>query len=424
MANNFDSNFTRKLLPGVMEAFESKRTVSKTVNTQRLNGVFGGNTGDTVDFKRPTDYKSVRTSSGDISGTTAQSIITGKASGVVQDYITVEVDFQEADQALKMGGEDLTRFYDDMATRVVTDLEVDFSKFCVKNAGLLSGTPGTAVSEWSDVANAGALMDSLGVPSGPKMYVGNPFLNTSLANIQRSIGAVDSLVSPAFRDATVSSNFAGMTVMTSTALAAATVGNFTDRAGTLSGAPTPTYLAAKDSMTQVLSVTGLSANTVVKAGEVIQVTGRSRLNLSTRQIALNAAGAEILWTATVTADVTLNGSGAGDLVCTGPAVFEAAGAYNTVSSAVASGDVVTLLYPANATTQANLFYHRDAFAIGSVSIEKLFSTDTLGTTKDGLQLRCSKGASIRENKQIVRFDFRPAYAVLNPFFAGQGFGTP
>jgi len=253
---------------------------------------------------------------------------------------------------------------------------------------------------------------------------GNPFLQSSLADIQRSLGAVDSLVSPAFQDATLSRSFAGFNVLTADALASVTTPAFADKAGTLSATPTLTYLAAKDSMTQTLAVTGLTANGVVKAGEIIQVTGRNRLNLSTRQPMLNASGAQVLWTAVVTADVTLNGSGAGDLVCTGPAIFESGGAYNTTDTALASGDVVTLLYPASAVTQANLFYHKNAFGIGSVPIEKLFSTDTIGTSKDGLQMRCSKGASIRENKQIVRFDLRPAYSALNPFFAGQGFGTP
>ena len=267
-------------------------------------------------------------------------------------------------------------------------------------------------------------MRSAGVPTGDHYYIGNPFLQSSLADIQRSLGAVDSLVSPAFRDATLSNQFAGFKVMTADALATVTTGAFADKAGTLSATPTLTYVAAKDSMTQVLAVTGFTASGVIKAGEVIQVTGRNRLNLSTRQPVLNAAGAQVLWTAVVTADVTLDGSGAGSLVCTGPAIFESGGAYNTTDTALASGDVVTMLYPASAVTQANLFYHKNAFGIGSVPIEKLFSTDTIGTSKDGLQIRCSKGASIRENKQIVRFDIRPAYAALNPFFAGQGFGTP
>jgi len=423
MANSINL-FTRKLMQGVMESFESKRVVSKTVNTALLSGAFGKGTGANVDFPRPTDYVSSRTSDGDISSGSPSDIITGKATATVQDYITVEVDYQEADQAINMGGNSEKDFYDAAAMRIVTDLEVDFSAFALKNTALSAGTPGTAVSTWAEVANAGALMRSAGVPMGGWSYVGNPFLQSSLADIQRSLGAADPLVSEAFRNATLSSSFAGFKVLTADALATVTTGAMADKAGTLSATPTLTYVAAKDSMTQTLSVTGMTAAAVIKAGEIIQVTGRNRLNLSTRQPVLNAAGAQVLWTATVTADVTLDGSGAGDLVCTGPAIYEASGAYNTTDTALASGDVVTMLYPASAVTQANLFYHKDAFGIGSVPIEKLFSTDTVGTSKDGLQIRCSKGASIRENKQIVRFDLRPAYSALNPFFAGQGFGTP
>jgi hypothetical protein len=422
MANDI-VRFTRKMMEGTMEAFESKRVVSKQVNTALLSGAFGKGTGANVDFPRPTDYVSNRTSDGDISGTTAGDIITGKATATVQDYITVELDYQEADQAINMGGDAESEFFSSAAQRIVTDLETDFSDFAMLNTALKSGTPGTAISAWSEIANAGALMRSSGVPMGNWTYLGNPFMQAALADVQKSLNTVDSLVSPAFRDATLSNSFAGFKVLTSDNLSTVTTGAFADKAGTLSGTPTATYSAAKDTMTQSLAVTGLTAAGVVKAGEIIQVTGRNRLNLSTRNPMLDASGAQVLWTAVVTADVTLSG-GAGTLVCTGPAIYEATGAYNTVDSALTSGDVVTLLYPASAVTQPNLFFHKNAFGIGSVPIEKLYSTDTLGVTKDGLQLRCSKGTSIRENKQIVRFDLRPAYAALNPFFAGQGFGTP
>jgi hypothetical protein len=104
MANNFDSNFTRKLARVFLEKFDSDRVLSKNVNTQLLQGKFDPSTGTIVDFKRPTDYRSLRTSGGDVSGAgnTAGDIITGKASGTVQDYFTVHVDFSEADEALKM----------------------------------------------------------------------------------------------------------------------------------------------------------------------------------------------------------------------------------------------------------------------------------------------------------------------------------
>lgn len=426
MANDFDSNITRKLMRVFLEQFENKRVISKNVNTVLLKNVFNPSTGDTVDYKRPTDYKSTRTSDGDISATTAQSIITGKASAVVQDYITVEVDWLEADQAIKM--DQMDQLLDPMSTRIKTDLELDFARFALKNTAMLAGTVGTAADTWDDVAEAGAIMEASGVPQdGDWNYFVNPFTQRKLASTNRSLGAggaVGERIKTSLDKAIIADDFAGLRVMT-----ASTLGNYNtqagaDRAGTLSGNPDVTYVTTKDTMTQVLPVTAFQANLVVKAGETIQITGRNRLNLSTREVILDENGAVIVWTATVNADVTLGASGEGNIVVTGPAIFEAAGAYNTVDSAPVSGDVVTLLGAAATIIQPNLFWHKEAFGIGSVPIEKLFSTDTLGTTKDGLQMRISKGASIRENKQILRIDLRPAYAALNPFLAGQGFGAP
>ena len=425
MANNFDSNITRPLARVFLEKFEDDRVLSKNVNTQLLAGKFNASTGDTVDFKRPTDYVSNRTATGDISGTTASDIVTGKASGVVQDYFTVEVDFNEADEALKM--DQLDMLLAPMATRIKTDMELDFAKFMKNNTALLAGTVGTPVSTWDHVAAAGAVMQSSGIPmDGAWCAAVNPYTQIALASNQRSLGG-ETGNDTANKKATISDNFAGMKVMSATTLASHTTGVGADRAGTLSASPVVTYVAAKDSMTQVLAVAGFQANLVVQAGETVSITAASgsvnKLNLSTREAIVDASGSQVIWSGTVTATVTLSGTGTGNLVVTGPAIFEAAGQYNTVSQAPLSGDAVTLGGAAATLIQPNLFWHKQAFSIGSVPLKKLYSTDTVATTEDGLQFRVSKGVSFRENKQIVRIDFRPAYGVMNPFFAGQLFGS-
>ncbi len=162
MANNFDSNFTRKLARIFLEKFDSERILSKNVDTQLLTGKFDPSTGDTVDFKRPTDYLSVRTSNGDVSGATASDIITGKASGVVQDYFTAFVNYDEADEAIKM--DQIDQLLAPLATRIKTDLELDFAAFMMKNTALLAGTVGTPADVWDDVAEAGAVLQANGVP--------------------------------------------------------------------------------------------------------------------------------------------------------------------------------------------------------------------------------------------------------------------
>lgn len=425
MANNFDSNFTRQLARVFLEKFETNRVLSKNVDTQLLDGKFNPASGDTVDFKRPTDYVSKRTSAGDISGGSRSDIITGKASGTVQDYFTVDVDFDEADEAIKM--DQIDQLLEPAATRIVTDMEVDFADYMMKNANLLAGTVGTAASTWDHVAEAGALMQSTGIPmDGKWCYSVNPYTQTSLASNQRSLGAggtAGGLVSDAHRNAIISDNFAGLKVMTATSLSTYTTHSGADRVGALSANPDVTYVTHKDTMKQTLAVNGFQANLQVRAGDVIKITGRNRLNLSTRQPIVDDAGSNVEFTAVVAEAVTLSGTGTGNIVISGPAIYEATGAYNTVDSAPVSGDVVTLLGSASTLYQPNMFWHKQAFSIGSVPIKKLYSTDTIATTKDGLQIRVSKYADGDKNKQIVRFDLRPAYATLNPFFAGHGYGS-
>lgn len=422
MANNVESNVTQKVMKSFLSKFESDRVLSRNVNTQLFQGKFTPDFGDTISVKRATDYNAVRTPEGNVTSETESSIIAGKASAVVQDYFTTFVSYNEADEAIKLG--QLDQLLAPMATRLKTDFEVDYAGFMMKNTALLSGTPGVAADSWSDIANFGATLQASGVPGDGQWFSSvNPYTQRRLADTQRAIGAVDPLVSQAFRNATIANDFAGMKVMTSTTLDTYTTGTGADRAGTLSSNPVVTYLGAKDTMTQVLPVTGLQANLVVAAGETIQIVGRNRLNLSTRKPIVDDTGAVIVYTGTVTASVTLNGSGAGNLVVTGPAIFETDGQYNTVASAPVSGDVVNLLGSADTLIQPNLFWHKDAFVIASVPIERLHNTDTFAQTEDGLQFRVSKGSDFLANKQRLRIDFRPAYGVMNPFFAGQGFGS-
>jgi len=84
--------------------------------------------------------------------------------------------------------------------------------------------------------------------------------------------------------------------------------------------------------------------------------------------------------------------------------------------------VVTLGGAASTIIQPNLFWHKQAFTVASVPIKRLHATDTIATTEDGLQLRVTKDSDFYKNQNQVRIDFRPAYGVMNPFFAGQGFG--
>ena len=420
MANNLSSNITRPLAKVFLEAFESSRVVTKTVNTQLLSGRFNPSTGSNVDFKRPHDYNTIRTAGGDISGSTKSDIIAGKATGTVQDYFTAATEWSNIQQALEL--DQLEQILEPMARRLVTDLELDLGLFMRKNTGLNYGARNTAVDAWSDVAGAGAMMDAVGVPmSDNKFYLMNPFTTTSLASAQNGLNASDGLVRTAWEKAQISSNFGGMRALTSNALSSYTSGSTTDRAGALNGAPDATYVTAKDTMQQTLAIDALGTGTIV-AGDQIQIAGVNRLNIATRQVMLDAAGAAVPWTGTVLSTVTIAGNAA-SVVVSGAAIYEANGQYNTVDAAPADGAVVTILGTAATVYQPNLFYTEQAFGLGTVKLPKLYSTDTVATTSDGMSIRVSKYSDGDSNTQKIRFDLLPAYAVFNPNFAGQGYGV-
>lgn len=425
--NVLGSNTTTPLAESFLKGFESSRVLTKTVDTQLIDGLLSPKAGTTVDVRRPHDYKSDRTSNGDISSTDRSDIVAGKATGTVQNYFTVHMDWDEVDEATKL--DKLDQILAPAAQRIVTDLELDFGKYMYKNCNLHYGTPGTVVDAWSDVAGAQALMSSIGVPNeGECYYVMNPFTTTNLANVQNGLYAGgESLVKSSWEEAKLSRKFGNMQAMTSACLPSYTSGTLSagaNRAGTLSATPTATYSGHKDTMIQSLAVTGFGSGAdTITAGEVITVTGRNRVGLATRSAFTDATGAQILWSGVVTADVTLSG-GAGTIAVAGAGIYEANGQYNTVDSALTSGDVVTIINAAASTVyQPNLFYHKQAFGIGFVKLKKLYATDTVVTTKDGLSIRVCKYADGDANKQKVRFDVVPAYATFNPFFAGQGFGV-
>lgn len=424
MANNLDSNITRKLLRKFLPDMESQRVLSKTVDTQLFVGQNGFNpsTGSTIDIKRPHRYLARRTSGGDISSGTNNSIIAGKATATVQDYITVKIPFSNLEEALKLDQlEDVTR---PAAEEIITTLETSFGAYMINNAALSHGAPDTPVTLWSHVAGAKSLMQSIGVPRGNQYYAMNPFTVQNLADKQSAL-AVDSgrIVNTAWEEAQITNKLAGLKTISTDSLSNRTSSTMADRAGTLSATPTATYLSVKDTMIQTLAVTALSADSTIKAGEIIEVTGRFYTNQKTRQTFLNQAGAAVKWRCVVIADVLLDGSGAGNVVVSGPAIFEANGQYNNVSSALTSGDVITVLGTSATLYQPNLFYHEMAFSIAFVKLPKLFSTDTTVVTKDGIMVRVSKYSDGDANSQSIRFDVLPAFATLNPFFAGQGFGV-
>lgn len=425
MANNLDSNITRKVMRAFIPAFEKQRVLSKTVNTQLFKGEFTPASGDYVDIKRPHQYGAVRTATGDISSSGTNDIQSGKATATVQNYITVPIDWTNKEEALKL--DQLEEILKPAAETCCIELETSFCDFMYQRAALLSGTVGTAMDAWADVANPMSLMKSLGVPEGEHNMVVNPFTIQNLAGAQTGLSADPSrLVQTAWERAQIASPFAGLRVLASNSLSSYVSGDTADRAGALTAAPDQTYVTHKDSMIQTIAVDSFTADGTFKAGEMIEIADTYYVHPRTKKIVLDASGSPITWKGTITADGAFV-AGAANITVSGPALFEYSagtnfGQYDNIDAAIAGTEVVNLLGAASTTYQPNLFYHKDAFAIAFVKLPKLYSTDTIAVTSDGIAIRVSKYSDGDANTQKIRFDLLPAFACLNPFFAGKAWG--
>lgn len=430
MANNFASNTEKRIVDSFIKNFESTRVLTRTVNTQLVSGSngFTPKTGETVFVRRPYETTAVESANGDITGL-SNDIVSGQAPVKVQNMITTYADWEVIDQALKMDRMD--EIMKPYATRLVTQLEGNLGRYMQRNAGLLSGQPGTVISKWSDVAGMNTLMESMGIPTldGNAYAVLSPAVRQNLADAQSGLSSGDNtLVNEAWKRSMISKDFGGLTALSSNHIPTYQSGATTVRTGTLAAAPDSTYVTHKDTMIQTLSLTGLTASVTdaVRPGDQIVITqaGRSRINPHTKEIIFGTDGDPVEYTFTVVTGGDTTAGGAVTVTATCAALNETDGAYNNISTALASGDTFTILGSPNVTYQSALFYHKDAFALATVDIPKLHSTDTVMKSEDGFAIRMSRYANGDANTNKVRFDLLPAYGVLNPAFAGNGFGIP
>lgn len=421
MAHNTASNYSEKLLEKFVKSYETKRVVTKSVNTSLFDGQYTSDTGGTVSIKRPHIAKVSKTSAGDLTAESQSDIIAGKATGQIQNRYTVWTEWSTYEEALELN--QLETILDRFADQLNVDLETDFCAWMHKWGGLCYGTPGTIADAWEDVAGAGAFLKELGA-SGEMYYVMPPMNAMKLVSAQSGLNASDKLVRTAWEKAQISRDFGGMMAITSNTMSNRTNTVMTDRAGTLSSGPTVTYVGAKDTMTQVLALTGLNGGVTVtlKAGEVIEFTGsRYYAHPQNHQTIFDDTGAAIQWRCVVTADTALT-NGAGNVTVTSAGIYEATGQYNNMNAALANADTFNVLGTSGAVVKPNLFFAKDAFGIAFMEIPKLTEQDAGMITKDGIAIRVSRGSNITTDKKLVRFDMHPIFVPFNPLWGGQAFG--
>lgn len=425
MANSLNSNVSSIVLKKFAPGFLSTNVLLRAVDRQVIQGEINPNTGESVSLKRPMQYKAERTTSGDLTSASPSNLISGKIEAKISNYCTVWIEYSQLEQAIKLNQweEILAPAYE----RMNTELELELANYILKNGGLSLGTVGTAITKWSDVAQVGSMLNDIGLNTGKKYAIMDPWAAQALADKQSALqsGNVE-LIRSAWEDAQIAGNFGGVRALMSNALASRTSGSAAGAASvTVKTTPTVDYATVKDTMLMTVVLTGASlAGKTLKVGDQVQFDTRYLINQQTKQT-MRRNGTPVKFTGTVTADASAVGNDI-TVVLSAAAVFDATNPqFNTVASQIVATDAVTILGAASTEYKPNIFMHEKAIAMGAVALPKLQGWDStvMTSASTGLSMRATLSSNPITNVQGVRIDILPAFATLLPLGCGQFFGN-
>lgn len=324
--------------------------------------VNGYKKGDTISIRRPADF-TIR------SGATmsAQDVIEGKTTLVVDQQIGIDFQFTSTDLTLKV--EDMAeRIIKPAMSRIANELASDVLTQMYRGTYNLVGTQGTRVDSFSDFSKAPERMDEMAIPSDNRHAILCPSDFWGLVGSQTALYA-PSLVGSAYRSGDLG-DLGGLATMMSQVTPAHTVGPLGGTPLVNGATQNVSYDTAKNAWTQSLITDGWTASAAarVKAGDVftIYAAGTSGAKLKMVNPKTKVATA-IDQQFVVISDGSSDASGNLTLTISPPIITS--GPYQTVN--VAPADNAGLVFDGTASTayRQNLAFHKNAMALAVVPME-------------------------------------------------------
>ena len=418
--NNMSKNVSQKVLQKFLPAFASDLVLTKTVNRQIIANKIDNTTGDSIQIKRPHQFKTEESDDGDLTGKDPSALVGATATAKVGKYITVYVGWSQIEEALELN--QLSTILSPIARTMATKLEDRIANFILANGALSIGNAGSGIKEWDEVSRAGALFKDMGQP-GRKYAALSPWSIAALANKQTALANGD-LNRSAWEKAQIPRNFAGLdAVFDANSLATRTTGQAAGVATlTVKTAPTIDYMTVKDTYQFTVPLTGATAsvNGFLKAGDQLIFSATAWVNQMNKQPIIGDSGDIIAFTCTVMADANSDASGNITVTCSGVPIYDAGlPQYNTVARAVTAGDAVMVRGAKGKLIKPSLFYTDSFMGLATIKLPKLHSIDSSVVSWNGLSIRAHKWSDGTKNGQFMRFDLLPALACFNPMEGGQ-----
>ncbi|NIE67470.1 P22 phage major capsid protein family protein [Burkholderia sp. Ax-1719] len=409
---------------------ENELTFTDKVNREYDDkfAIPGAKIGYTVNVRRPARFKGTVGPALNV-----EDFVEGSVPVTLTTQFHVDTQFSTADLLLSMD-DFKRRLIKPAVAAIANKIDFDGTTFAYQNTANAVGTPGTKPNSLATFLNAGAILDSEGVPrDGERNIVLDPF------TMAASVGGFSNLFNPQaqigeqYKKGLIGRETAGFDWYQDQNVVAYTVGA---QGGTpvfsTSGASSALITSGwQDNGT--LYTTGWTASTnVLNVGDVIQIAGVYAVNPQNRSawgtptlrqfVVRPAVGTPSNGTFTpivnsygqvVGGSYTSDGSGILQLTIA-PAIISA-GQFQNVTAAPANNAAITVFGAANTVSPQSLGFHRDAFTIASADLELPDGVHFAGRAADketGLSIRVVRQYTINNDAIPTRLDVLYGWASL------------
>jgi len=386
---------TRKAL----EILENNLVITRNVNRQYDDSfaVEGAKIGSTLRIRLPD-----------------RALVTDGAALQVQDdneqFTTLTVASQKH-IGVNFTSAELTMQLDDFAERVLkprisqlaSSIDADVANAYL-NIGNTVGTPGTTPSTSLVLLQAQQKLNENAAVMSPRYATVNPAANAGLVEGMKGLFNPTDTISKQFKNGMMGTGVLGFDeINMSQSIKQFTTGSRTSTGGTLSAS-----VAAQGATT--IAITGAGNAGTVKIGDVFTVAGCYAVNPQTRE----STGS--LFQFVATANVTLDGSGAGNI--TVAPIYTSANALATVDSFPASGAAVVFVGAASSQYAQNLVYHKDAITFATADLLLPQGVDMAArAVHNGISLRVVRQYDINNDRMPCRIDVLYGYNTIRPQMA-------
>ncbi|MCZ7480554.1 P22 phage major capsid protein family protein [Rhizobium rhizogenes] len=367
--------------------------------------------GTTITIRKPTDF-TVR----DGAVASNQDVTEGSTTLVVNKQ--KGIDFQFTSQELTLSMNQLSeRVIQPAMVQLANQIDRDLMGL-YQSVPSWVGTPGNVVNSYADFAKAPERLDEFAVPMANRSAVLSPSDNWGLLGAQTGLYITDA-AKGAYRSGSLG-EIGGVDTFQAQNVPTHVVGVATGTPLVNGANQDVTYDTVKDTGTQSLITDGWtnSTNGILKAGDVFTIAGVFAVNSVTK------ATLPFLRQFSVVADVN-SGASTGPATLTIMPPIIASGAQQTVSAAPADNAAITVLGTGGTGYRQNLVFHKNAFALVTVPMEKPEGAVNVSRqTYKGINVRLVPYYDGTNDISKWRLDVLYGVKAIDPRLATRLSGTP